>query len=99
MPRAKTKSRLAPRAGKQSFAESVEFPRWVLAVSVLWIGLTLLLGAIADPHGTLRRPGIGGYLYAGAVVVVAIMIARLDGKGRTARTLTSLLSRSRRESR
>jgi hypothetical protein len=53
--------------------ESVEFPRWVVAASILLIGLVLLLGALADNSGKLRMPGAGSVLCMAAVGVAAVL--------------------------
>ena len=41
------------------------------AAAALLIGLTLLMGALADAGGRLRNPGAGGFVYMAAVVIVA----------------------------
>ena len=69
----KTRARTLNRGRKRSFAESVEFPRWVVAAGVLLIGLVLLLGALADDSGKLRMPGAGSVLCMAAVGVAAVL--------------------------
>lgn len=73
MARFKTKIRLS-RPRKRSFAESVEFPRWVVAAGVLLIGFMLLLGALSDASGELRTPGLGSVLYMAAVAGIASLL-------------------------
>ena len=70
----KTRARTLNRRRKRSSAESVEFPRWVVAAGVLLIGLILLLGALADDSGKLRMPGAGSVLYLAAVIGVAAVL-------------------------
>ena len=81
MPRSKVKVGRAPRVRNRKVSESVEFPRWILAASVLFIGLLLLLGAVSDVDGNLRKPGVGGYLYAAAVFGLAAGLVFIHRKG------------------
>ncbi len=72
------------RARKRSFAESVEFPRWVVSVSVLIIGFVFWMGAVTDDTGKLLRVGIGTLLYFAAVAAPAAF-SLYGGVGRAAR--------------
>ncbi|HUA17824.1 MAG TPA: hypothetical protein VMB25_03705 [Bryobacteraceae bacterium] len=99
MPRSKSRSKWMRRGSKPGLAETAVFPRLVIAASVLWIGLMLVLGAIAAPDGTLRKPGLGSYLCAGAVLAAAAGVTRADPCLRAAKDLLSRFSRSRNESR
>ena len=74
----RSKRRLLFRARKRSFAESVEFPRWIATIGVLLIALVLLLAVLSDPDGKLSRPGLGGYLYIAGVVGVVTFLAYAD---------------------
>jgi hypothetical protein len=67
------KAKIVPRPRKRSVADSVEFPRFILAAGVLVIGIILLFGALADASGKLSAPGIGSAIYM--AVVVGIVIA------------------------
>lgn len=59
------------RARKRSFAESVEFPRWVVSVSVVIIGFVFWLGAVSESGARMRVSGLGSALYFAAVAGVA----------------------------
>ena len=78
MARVSTGRRLSQRARERRFANSVPFPRWVMAAFVLIIGLMLWLGVLADPLGDLRTPGLGSIFYVAAVIAVAIYLAYAD---------------------
>lgn len=73
MPKSKTRGKIV-RSRKRSFAESVEFPRWVLAAEVVLIGFMLLLAALSDSSGKVRTPGAGSILYMAAVLGVAALL-------------------------
>ena len=60
------------------------------AAAALLIGLTLLMGALADEGGRLRNPGGGGSVYMAAVVIVAVGVVYFDRKKRS--TANSALS-------
>ena len=74
---------LSPRVRKAGYVESVEFPRWLLPAAALLIGLTVLMGALADAGGRLRNPGTGGFVYMAAVVIVAARVVYFDRKKRS----------------
>lgn len=66
------------RRRKRDFVASVRFPRWVVAASILLIGSMLLLGALSDASGTLRRPNLGAVLYIAAIIGIAALVIYLD---------------------
>lgn len=80
----KTKSALSSRGRKRSFAESVEFPRWVVGAGIMLIGFMLFLALILNPDGKLRKPGIAEYLFLAAVFAVGVGVAGIDSKWWTA---------------
>ena len=71
MPRSRTTLTTLFRPPKRSFAESVEFPRWVVCVAVLIIGFVFWLGAVSDNTGKLLKLGIGSILYFAAIAGMA----------------------------
>jgi hypothetical protein len=75
---------LSLRTRKRSFAECVEFPRWVVSVSVLIIGFVFWMGAVADDTGKLLKVGIGSLLYFAAVAGTAAF-SLYGGLGRNSR--------------
>ena len=66
------------RSPKRSFAESVEFPRWILAAGVLLIGLMLLVATLADDSGKLNTPGTASVLYLTALIGIAAALIYSD---------------------
>ena len=56
------------------FAQTAEFPRWILASGVLLIGFMLLLAVLSDASGELKTPGIGSVLYMVGVTGVAAFL-------------------------
>lgn len=73
MPRSKTRGKTA-RSRRRTFAESVEFPRWILAAETVLIGLMLLLGALSDSSGAVRSPGVGSIVFIAAVIGIAVAV-------------------------
>jgi hypothetical protein len=59
---------------KRSFAKTAEFPRWIVAATILLIGIMLLLGALSDASGRLRIPGVGSALYLSLIIAIAAVI-------------------------
>lgn len=92
MSKTKTKVGMLYRRRKRDFAKSVEFPRAVVAASVLLIGFMLLLGALSDASGRLRMLDIGSALYLAAVIGIALLVVY---SGRTQDSTKDPRSRSR----
>lgn len=76
----KTKSALISRRQKRNFAESVEFPRWLLAAGTMLVGFMLFLSAISSPEGMLRKPGFAECLFLAGVIALGILVACIDSK-------------------
>lgn len=74
MSKTKNKVGMSYRSRKRGVVESVEFPRAVVAASVLLIGFLLLLGALSDASGRLRKMDLGSALYMAAVIGVAVLV-------------------------
>jgi hypothetical protein len=76
----KAKAMSASRSRKRSLAESVEFPRWIVAAGIGLIGFMLFLAAISDSAGKLGSPRVREYVFLGAVVVSSAGVAYIDPK-------------------
>jgi hypothetical protein len=59
---------------KRSFEKTVEFPRWIVAASILLIGIMLLLGALSDASGRLKIPGVGSAFYLSLIIAIAAIV-------------------------
>lgn len=59
---------------KRTFAETAEFPQWILVGGVLLVGFLLLIGALSDASGKLSKPGLGSVLYMAALIGVAAVL-------------------------
>lgn len=77
------KARIKPvtRARKRTWAETVEFPRWIAAAGIVAIGLILLLARLSDTSGNVSRPGLGAILYLASLAGLAAWIV-YAGRGR-----------------
>jgi hypothetical protein len=81
------------RAQMRHFATSVTFPRWLTVPLVLLISLVLWLGALQDPLGNLKPPGIGSFLYVVAVIGVATFLACAGRNGKNRKHTGTFKSR------
>jgi hypothetical protein len=59
---------------RRTFAETAEFPQWMLVGGILLVGFLLLTGALSDASGKLSKPGLGSVLYMAALIGVGAVL-------------------------
>jgi peptidoglycan/LPS O-acetylase OafA/YrhL len=84
MPRCHSTARAPARIRQQDSARSAALPRWIAVLAIVLVGFVLLLGALSDPQGNLGKPGVGGYLFIAALIMLAAGVAFGDRKRRPA---------------
>jgi hypothetical protein len=69
------RSKSSHRAQLRRFAKSVRFPRWIVVIAALFIGLVLWLVVVSDRTGHLLKLRLGSIFYLAIVMGVAALLA------------------------
>jgi hypothetical protein len=65
------------QAPRRSFAESAEFPRWIIATGGVLVAFILWLAVFSDASGMVKLPGPGSIVYMAVVLCFAVFLIYL----------------------